>query len=222
MKAREWIFLSVILILAVILLRVTYCNPPKAGKADCPPADVLPPDTVEIIAPAGQVVTDKPLTVILTDSAAVDSLIKVFDEKREYYSGLVARLQAALIEKERDLSRTREELETVTILTKATVYEDSVKTDRYFHKWKVEAAGDILSYAFSVQPFCPAPQVPRLKPHRIGAGVGLQTASGAWRQVYTVGYSWKSAKIDLGYLPRVQSLSLKPEFQLSVGLEVPF
>lgn len=197
------------------------------GGGECPP-EVVRVDTLEVRdtmivpGPGGQYVKEVPVAVVLADTALVDSLVRVFEEQRQYFADLVDRLEDAKREKEEELKATRGELERVELLVKRNVFEDSVRTENYRHRWKIEAEGPILSYQWEMEPFCPvvAPGVKERR-HRVGAGVGLQTAGGAWRQVYYGAYGYKWAQVQAAYVAGVRAAGVPWEVQVTAGLNIP-
>jgi hypothetical protein len=196
---------------------VTYCPPINIDSLKA----TISPDT--FLMPGEQVVKWFPRVVDLTDTAAVDSLLTSLTEQKEYYSGLVDRLEGAIQERDSAITEATAQVEHLELLLKTNVYEDSVTTATYFHRWRIAAEGPIQSYSFAVLPIFPQPETPpRILHNRIAILAGGQAEAGAIRQLYEVEYSRRWLGVKAGYLPRSNALNAKPALQLTAGLNVRF
>lgn len=229
MKSERWAYLAAILLLLVLILRVQFCskpNPVEVVRWRSVDLDSLKAalgyDPDSLIAPIPPFVEQVPLVVTLKDTATVDSLIRVYNAQRLYYSDLLARLEGAVKQRETERDALADSLDRLVLLERVSVYEDSAQTASYFHRWKIEAEGPLRSYAYTVIPICPQPVLPVLKNNRVFIGVGAQGQAGALRQVYLAGYGYKWAWVQAGYLPPVRSLSLGGAVQVAAGVTVPF
>lgn len=228
-QPKDWAFLAVILLLLALLLRAEFCSKPEPlevvrwRSVDLDSLKtVWGPDPDSVVSPIPPFVEQVPRVIALRDTAAVDSLIRVFAAQRLYYSALVSRLEAAVREREEAQGRLQDSLDRLVLLERVSVYQDSAVTPSYFHRWKIEAEGPLRSYAYTVIPLCPDPVLPTRKNNRAFVGFGGQAQAGALRQVYVAGYGYKWAWAQVGYLPPVRSLSLGGAAQVAAGVSVSF
>lgn len=220
MKVKDWLYISGIALLAILLLRAEFCSKPKTVEVvKVVPVDLdslkraKPPDTVFLPGPERQVL--RYVTVPIPDQRTADSLADRFAELANRYALLQAKLQSTWDQGSGD---------TLQLDVERHTYIDSMTTTDYFHRWEIIAEGPIVSYMPQVVPFCPGIYVPASKPvkqHRVGIFFGGQTAQGALRPVYSGKYSYNWMSIQAAYLPGANHLSLPGEFQLSAGIEIP-
>ena len=221
-----WLVVAAIPAFALGLFSVLAFRSCGKPAATCPPVNIdsiiaaLPPDTILVPGPDNQVIKWFPSVIDLTDTAAVDSLLTALLDQKGYYTGLVDRLQQAIGRKDSALVDAQAKLE---LIMRTNVYEDSTRTDTYFHRWRIEAEGPIRAYTFGITPIFP-PQVtcPPLRPHHIGFMFGGQAEGGTIRPVYSARYGYKFLTGQFGYLPSSQKLGTKTALQLSAGIEISF
>ena len=215
MKASHYILSGVIALLAILLLR-TGCQAPQVVEVvkwvtidlDSLKA-TMPPDTVVI--PGKQIVKYVPIKVSTSDPRVIDSMVNAYREMEAHYNSMANNL----------ITGWDWQTDEVTINTKAHIYEDSVSTPTYFHRWLIEAEGPITSYRFGVQPICiPCPEVapPAKKLHRVGLFAGGQTMPGGLRPVVGAGYGYGPIRLQAGVLPAAQGA--RTEGQILLGLEI--
>lgn len=216
MKTLNYVLAATIAVLAFLLLR-TGCSEPKTVEVvkwrtvnlDSLKA-TMPPDTVLI--PAKQVVKYVPIKVSTNDPRVIDSLVAAYREMELHYNGLANNL----------ITGWNWDTDEVILDTRQHVYEDSVTTPGYFHRWLIEAEGPITSYTYGVQPICiPCPEVvpPTKKPHRFGVYVGGQTIPTGMRSVFALKYGYGPLNIQAGYLPAYSGQQRAG--QVLVGVEIP-
>jgi len=228
MKVRSiWIVIAALAAFALGALLFRGCGKTKTVRY-CPPVNVdsliatLPKDTVLVPDPDNQVVKWLPRVIDLTDTAAVDSLLAVLIDQKQYYSALVDRLGEAIGKRDSALADAHTELERLELIMRTNIYQDSARTEQYFHRWRIEAEGPIRSYSFGIVPICPPqPTIPKVKHHRAGLYIGGQAEGGAIRPVYTARYGYRFIGVQAAYLPKSTRLGTAPAFQFSAGIDVP-
>lgn len=220
-------WLIVVAVLAAVLgaLFVKQCASPK-----CPPIPEINLDSLKatlekppVILPGEkeQVIRWLPKVIDLTDTAAVDSLLRVLEEQEAYFAGLRDQLEDGIRKKEEQLADAEDEIKRLELLIKVNEYQDSVRTDSYFHKWAITAEGPIRSYSYSIIPFCPQPlAVKTPAAHRIGLGAGGQAEAGAIRPLYAFKYQYKWLWASTGYLPGSDKLQTKDAVQIVGGFTI--
>jgi hypothetical protein len=213
MKTKDWAWLAGILLLAVLLLRAEFCNPPKTVEVvkwkmiDLDSLKVtMPRDTVFIPGPERQVL--RYVTVTVTSQAQADSLAKAYAELANRYQQLETELQWGWLQGEGypfEFSKP------------AYTYADSVTTPDYFHRWAISAEGPITAYEYGVLPICPpVPPVPvsqAQKAHRIGAWMGMQ-AGATVSPVFGISYRNKYFFTTAGYVTGPKAV------QVGLGIDI--
>lgn len=216
MKAKDWLYIAGLTLLAVLLLRAEFCTKPKTVEVtrwQVPNMDslkaLIEPETIRV--PVEKVVT-KYVTLTITDQASADSLAQVYADLAKRYADLQTELQWAWLQGEG---------EGIEWEAQEQVYADSVTTPDYFHKWEIRAEGPINSYAYSVIPLCPAVYVPEVKNkmHRIGLLAGGQTMPDGLRPIFGATYGYGPIRLHGGYLPTAQGQ--KAQGQVLLGIEIP-
>lgn len=193
----------------------------------CPPVDMdslratIPPDT--ILVPGSQVVKFIPEKVNLKDTAAIDSLLRQFQEMQGYYAGLTDQLKNAIGRKDSAVANAQRRVEELELLIRTNEYSDSVATDTYTHHWRIIAEGPIRSYTYGIVPiFPPQPTIPKTRLNRVAVYIGGHVDDGAIRPLYELEYSRRWLQGKAGYLPRSKALAKEPAFQLSAGVNIRF
>lgn len=169
----------------------------------------IKPDTIKL--PGNQVTRIVRVPVLLSDTATIDSLLAQFEGQRDYYEGLIEKLNTP--------NNWGWDFGSVELPMQTTIYADSIETPRYFHKWRIEAEGPIKSYTYGILPICPQPKpiaVKMPKQHRVGPIIGGQFGGGQILPIYGVQYQYRFLTAEAAYIPALSSWQLEAGFTIGI------
>lgn len=210
MKAKDWLYIAGISLLAVLLLRAEFCTKPKVVEVvrwrtinlDSLKAQIEPVK-IEVPGPERQVL--RYVTVTVVDQQSVDSLAARYAELANKYSQLKAELEATWDDGQG---------QAIEWATEQHSYTDSVTTPEFFHRWEIVAEGPIVSYSPTIIPFCPIPDAPKaIKQHRVGAWLGVQTGP-QFSPIVGISYRNRYFFTTAGYLPNAKAA------QVGIGIDI--